>query len=141
MRPKGNDYGRFTSALRTGNLALVHAAAAELPRVELADALEICLLMADQGDDRYDRAAVRWVARFALEAPHVTVDDLRLALVALEALPYNPQAARATLAGVCRGQGHMRAAEALEAAERAGAATSRARRLPPGRSSPPPSAP
>ena len=134
MRPKGNDYGRFAGALRTGNLALVHAAAAELPRVELADALEICVLMADQRDERYDRAAVRWVARFALEAPHVSVDDLRLALIALEALPYNAHAARRTLGELCRAQGQVGAAAAA-------VADGPRSRLPPGRSSPPPSAP
>src|SRR4051812_12944776 len=42
----GSPYARFRRALAAGNLALVKATAAELPRVDLEDALEVCLLMA-----------------------------------------------------------------------------------------------
>ena len=41
----GSPYTRFKRALATGNLNLIRAAAAELPRVGLSDALEVCLLM------------------------------------------------------------------------------------------------
>jgi len=37
-------------ALRTGNLTVIRAAAAELPTVNLEDALSICLLVAKQRD-------------------------------------------------------------------------------------------
>jgi len=38
-------------------------AALELPYVNLADALAVCLLMRRQKDERFERAAVRWPAR------------------------------------------------------------------------------
>ena len=69
MTSTGSPYARFKRALLTGNLAVVHAAAAELPAVDLADALSICLLMSARDDERYERAAVRWLARVALERP------------------------------------------------------------------------
>lgn len=50
-----------------GNELLVFAAARELPRVPLED-LRICLLIRGGDPDRYERAAVRWLGRFALEA-------------------------------------------------------------------------
>jgi hypothetical protein len=101
MTSGGSPYSRFKRALLTGNVALVHAAAAELPAVDLADALAICLLMSARDDERYERAAVRWLARLALERPGVGLGDLRDGLVAFEAMPYNPAAARQTLAGLC----------------------------------------
>src|SRR5205085_2853559 len=94
---------RFKRALLTGNLALVRAAAAELPAVDLADALAICLLMSARDDERFERAAVRWLARVALERPAVGLADLRDGLVAFEAMPYNPAAAREVVAGVGEG--------------------------------------
>lgn len=97
----GSPYARFRRAIATGNLPLVHAAAAELPHVDLEDALRICLMMSDQDDDRFERAAVRWLARASLDTPSMRLDDLRTGLVAFEAMPYNPAAARRTLAGLC----------------------------------------
>ncbi len=99
----GSPYARFRRALATGSLPLVHAAAAELPQVDLEDALRICLLMSDQDDERFERAAVRWLARASLETPTMRLDDLRMGLVAFEAMPYNPAAARQTLAELCAG--------------------------------------
>jgi hypothetical protein len=107
----GSPYARFRRALATGSLTLVHAAAAELPHVELGDALRICLLMSDQDDDRFERAAVRWLARASLETPSMRLDDLRMGLIAFEAMPYNHGAARQTLADLC-------AAHRLDAAVR-----------------------
>jgi len=117
MSIKGSPYERFRRALASGNLHLVHAAALELPKVQLADALAICLLMGRQGDDRYERAAVRWLARLSLETPAVGLADLRRGLVAFDALPLNPEAARAELAELCRRLG---LAGPLQVLERAG---------------------
>ena len=64
----GSPYARFRRALETGNELLVLAAARELPQVALDDALRICLVLRDGDRRRYDRAAVRWLGRFALEA-------------------------------------------------------------------------
>ena len=64
---KGGSYARFRQALETGNLTLVRAAAAELPRVNLDDALRVCLLLRSADAALYERSAIRWLGRFALE--------------------------------------------------------------------------
>ncbi|MEA2192967.1 MAG: hypothetical protein QOI73_3088 [Solirubrobacteraceae bacterium] len=102
MSVKGRPYTWFRMALRRGDLVGVRAAAAELGhKVNLVDALSVVLLMAVRDDEAFDRAATRWLARLALERPAVGLDDLRLGLSALEALPYNRDAARMTLAELC----------------------------------------
>lgn len=113
MSTKGSAYARFKRALGTGNLALVHAAAAELPRVELVDALSICLLLSAHDHARFERAAVRWLARLALERPGVRLEDLRAGLVAFQALPHNPVAARRSLAELCAAHDLARAVPVL----------------------------
>ncbi len=102
---KGRPYQWFKSALARGDLAGVRAAAAELPHINLADALAICLLMGQQDDARFERAATKWLARLALERPTIGLDELGQALLAMEVLPDNPGAAKATLAGICRAHG------------------------------------
>ena len=83
---KGSPHARFRRALATGNPTLVLAAASELRRVDLPDALAICLVLLDGGSARYDRAAVRWHGRFALEAPGLELRDATLVLASLDAL-------------------------------------------------------
>ncbi len=101
----GNPYTRFRRALETGNEALVTAAALELPRIALDDALRICLVLRGGDQDRYERAAVRWLGRFALEARNVTIDDLRMAADALDALPDQATDAMECLQRLCLTRG------------------------------------
>jgi len=105
MTSDGTAYGRFRRALRMGNLSQVRAAAAELPQVGLEDALAVVLLMDEHDDERYERAAVRWLARLVCERPQVGLADLGLGLTALEALPHNRDAAIAVLAEICARHG------------------------------------
>lgn len=92
-------YPVFRAALDAGNLARVRRLAAQMPAVGLADALRICLLMRDLPD--YERAAVRWLGRFALEARGADLELLQQAAAALDALPHRPDAAMEQLADVC----------------------------------------
>ncbi len=101
MTSDGNPYARFRRALETGNEALVTAAALELPRVALDDALRICLVLRGGDPARYERAAVRWLGRFALEARNVTIEDLRLAADALHSLPDRATEAMERLQQLC----------------------------------------
>ena len=105
MTSDGTPYARFRRALETGNEALVTAAALELPRIALDDALRICLVLRGGDPQRYDRAAVRWLGRFALEASGVTIDDLRLAADALAALPERAGEAMERLQRLCVAHG------------------------------------
>jgi hypothetical protein len=101
----GSAYTRFRRALETGNEHLVIAAAKELPRVALDDALEICLVFRDGDPERYERAAVRWLGRFALEARGVTIEVLRAAADALDALPEHAPEAMDRLQALCGAHG------------------------------------
>lgn len=101
MTSDGSAYARFRRALETGNELVVIATARELPRVPLEDALRICLLIRGGDPDRYERAAVRWLGRFALEARGVTIHALRVAADALDALPDQPGDAMEWLQRLC----------------------------------------
>jgi hypothetical protein len=105
MTSDGNPYARFRRALETGNESLVTAAALELPRIALDDALRICLVLRGGDPSRYERAAVRWLGRFALEARRVTIGDLRAAAEALDALPTRPTEAMEALQRLCVARG------------------------------------
>jgi hypothetical protein len=101
----GSAYVRFRRAVEIGNELLVLASARELPRVALDDALRICLVLRDGDADRYQRAAVRWLGRFALDARDVTIEDLRLAAEALDALRDRTTEAMERLQGLCVAHG------------------------------------
>jgi hypothetical protein len=99
---KGASYARFRRALETGNLTLVRAAASELPRINLDDALRVCLLLRSADAAIYERAAIRWLGRFALEHPSATLARLHQAVAAFERLPDDPEAARLELVALIR---------------------------------------
>jgi hypothetical protein len=101
----GSPYARFRRALETGNEMLVLGAARELPQIALDDALRICLVLRDGDPHRYERAAVRWLGRFALEARAATIPDLRAAAAALEALPTRTAEAMEQLQRLCVARG------------------------------------
>jgi hypothetical protein len=87
MTSQGSPYARFRRALATGDVTIVRAAAAEMPVVALADALRICLVLRDADAPGYERAAMRWLGRFCLEAPGATMADVRDAATAFARLP------------------------------------------------------
>jgi hypothetical protein len=103
----GSPYTRFRRALETGDIALVRAAAAELPRVELGDALRIVWLYRED-DQLFERAAVRWVGRFALEAKAATLEDVQGALSALRGIAMGFPTALDELARICTACGITR---------------------------------
>jgi len=101
MTSDGSAYARFRRALNTGNVTLVVSAARELPTIGLDDALRICLVLRDGDPERYERAAVRWLGRFALEGREVTISALRAAADALDALPDAAGEAMERLQAIC----------------------------------------
>jgi hypothetical protein len=105
MTSDGNPYARFRRALETGNATLVTATARELPQVALDDALRICLVLRGGDPAQYERAAVRWLGRFALEGRGVTIDDLRFAAEALDVLPERAGEAMERLQRLCVARG------------------------------------
>jgi hypothetical protein len=79
----------------------VRAAAVELPQVGVVDALRI--VWAFRKDDQlYERAAVRWVGRFALEAKTATLEDVQTALSGLAGVATGFPGALEELTNLCR---------------------------------------
>jgi len=92
MGSDGSAYARFRRALKTRNLQLIRAAAAELPRIALGDALEVCLIVRDTRPDRFDAAAVRWIGRYCAERPNLSLEHVDTAVAALRELQRDPEA-------------------------------------------------
>jgi len=103
MTSSGSAYARFRRALQTGNLTLIRAAAAELPSVRLDDALEVCVLLRDREPERYEAAAVRWIARFCVERVDVSLDDVQDAGRAFALMRRDPERALGILQALCAG--------------------------------------
>jgi hypothetical protein len=70
----------------------------------LADALAVLSLMEELDDPHFERAAVRWISRFAGECGGVGLGELQAALEAIDALPAPD--ATATLAALLKRHGH-----------------------------------
>ena len=81
---QGSAYGRFKKALAHGNPLIALASARELPRLSLADALAL-LLVLRADPDLYQRAAARFHARFVIDTK-LGAADSALLLAALNGL-------------------------------------------------------
>jgi hypothetical protein len=79
----GSPYAAFRRALDKRNLTLAVAEARDLPVVNLADSLELLLLIRDYQPERYDGAATRWLARYCFEVPDVDLSEAALTAGAL----------------------------------------------------------
>ncbi len=113
MTSQGHALSRFRRALAARNGPAAYAAASELPQVELADALALTLLLSDQRD-LFERACVRWVARFVLEVRDVRLDVAQLALSALASAGRGRPAGAHALAELCDEAGRTDLSEAVE---------------------------
>jgi hypothetical protein len=97
MTSEGHPYAIFRRALDNGNAPAAWSAAAELPQINLEDALALCLLTAERQPARFERAVARWIARYLQEEPHVELEELRLTTELLVGLrgPHSVAAVRA----------------------------------------------
>jgi hypothetical protein len=80
----GSPYGRFQHALKAGNVNLAMATARELPTINLSDSLRLCLLL--RSTDLFERALLRWHARYCREVVAVDLDEAQAVLACLAAL-------------------------------------------------------
>jgi ribosomal 50S subunit-associated protein YjgA (DUF615 family) len=94
---KGGDYRWLKQALERGDLPLVKATAAQLPRLNLEDALAIALLIIEHEPQNAERAAVRWIGRLCLERREVTLALVRAAVDAFAPIVDDPDAAEGVL--------------------------------------------
>ena len=69
---------------------MIRAAAAELPRVDLGDALAVCMAIREAEPDRFERAALRWLARYAVERAG-SVAEVRAAADAFATMLQRPE--------------------------------------------------
>lgn len=83
---QGTAHGRFQRALERGSIDLAEHAARELGWLSLMDALSLVVAYARTGSPKFEPAAVRWVARLALEGTEMRLADLQLAAAALACL-------------------------------------------------------
>jgi hypothetical protein len=74
-------------------------------KLSLGDARALCVLLADRDTTRYSRAAMKWLGRFALETPNVSLEETRLFAAALAALPLVSAAARPLLPELASARG------------------------------------
>ena len=81
-------------------MAIIRTAAGELPHVDLGDALAVCVVIRQAEPDRFERAALRWVARFCVERREATLAEVQAAAWAFENIEDEP-AALATLQRLC----------------------------------------
>jgi hypothetical protein len=115
MTSQGSAYSRLRRALERENAVVAWAAAAELERVPLPEALALCLLLVRSDAARYERAALRWHARLCREVRGLSIDEAALSLAALRALPGPAaEAAANAILLICERHGIADAAAWLE---------------------------
>jgi hypothetical protein len=75
---------RFQRALASGNLPAAEAAAFDLAFIPLADARALVELYAEKGDRKYERAALKYLARYLAEANPSLADVAQVAAMLAE---------------------------------------------------------
>lgn len=86
MTSQGTAHGRFQRALERGELGQAEMAAREMSWLSLIDALSLVVAYARAGSPKFEPAAVRWLARLALEGHDLALADVQLAAAALACL-------------------------------------------------------
>jgi hypothetical protein len=115
---QGSASVRFRRALDRENVTEALSAAAELPHVGLAEALELCLLIRHQAPERCPRAALRWPGRLCREVD-VSLEEAQATLAALVLMAGDRKGNAAfALADLLSGRGLERPCETLVACAR-----------------------
>ena len=78
MAYEGSPVTRFARAIDHDDLLGAEIAAIELPRLNLKDALRLVQLYAKKEHRKFERAALRWLARL-IEEQSLTLDEARVA--------------------------------------------------------------
>lgn len=115
MGESGSAYARLKRGLSSGNPTIAWAAAAELERVPLEDALALVLLLVGRDPERLERASARWLGRACVELKGMTLSEAQLIAAALASLESSRAAAAMALAEICGRHGLHGAVEALDA--------------------------
>lgn len=102
MTAQGSALTRYRRALERRHIFGAEIAAKEMAHVSLRDALGLLALYASEDSPKFEKAAVRWLGRLALESDDLLLHDLQLAAAALQALPRRPDSALQVLKDVSR---------------------------------------
>jgi len=94
---QGSPHGRFQRAIEHRQVLGAELAARELGSLSLADALRLLFLYAEKDPIKYERAALRWLGRYATEGKAVSLLKAQLALSALAELRAGEREAAAKL--------------------------------------------
>jgi hypothetical protein len=106
---------RFRRALDRRNVTEALSAATEIQVAGLVEALELTLLLADRDPAKYERAALRWHARFMREVPKVEMRESQAILSLLALVPVSRLGAAALAELLARRRGLERPYEVLVA--------------------------
>ncbi len=106
MTSQGHAYARFQRALKTGNAHIALAATAEPRQVGLADALSLVLPIREDNPVLYDKAAVRWFAKYAADDRYLLLRDARELIDLLDRVGRHDQVAVVRLEGWLRARGY-----------------------------------
>lgn len=93
MTSQGAALTHYRRVIEAKSVPLAELSAREMGHVPLPDALALVLPYATTGSPKAEPAAVRWLARLALERPRTTIGELQLAAAALDQLAERPKTA------------------------------------------------
>lgn len=97
-------YARFIAALQAGDLGFILRHTDGLT-FGLPDAARVCRLISERAPERLEAASVRWIRRYAAEAPGQRWDDYLLIVNALGEIRSEPEPATQRLLALCRSRG------------------------------------
>jgi hypothetical protein len=86
LTAQGNARSIFRRAIERGNVVAAEASAREVRNLTLEDALRLLFLYAEKEPVKYERAALRWLARYLPEGKDVSLLKGQLAVAALAEL-------------------------------------------------------
>ena len=81
---EGHPGAHFKRALAAGNLPAAEAAAFDLAFIPLADARALVELYAEKGDRKFERAAMKYLARYMAEGKPSLTDVAQVAALLAE---------------------------------------------------------
>jgi hypothetical protein len=97
MTAQGHPRAIFSRAIEKGNLVIAEATAREITNLTLEEALRLLFLYAEKEPIKYERAALRWLARYVTDGKAVTLLKAQLAASALAELRAGEREAAAKL--------------------------------------------
>jgi len=84
---QGTALTRYRRVIEAGSVRMAELAAREMGWVPLREALALVVLYAVEGDPRFERAAARWLGQLTVERRELEVQEIQLAVAALQAMP------------------------------------------------------